>query len=296
MNRLLLSLLSVILALNLNAQTAKVKHVVLIGLDGFGAYALPEAEMPQLKKLMQNGSWSLKVRTVLPSSSGVNWASMLMGAGPTLHGYTEWNSAVPEIPSVFKNDAGMFPSIFSILKEQRPGATTALIHSWQGIDPLVQKGTTNYRVAGKDNDDLCVDSAVAIIKSKKPTLTFIHLDQPDGVGHKIGHHTKEYFEELKKVDLRIGRIVHAVKQAGIAGETVIIVSADHGGINKGHGGKTLDEVEIPWVAYGKGIKKNQELKNTMIIYDTAPTIAWLLGLKTPECWRGVPIKAITGTK
>lgn len=297
MNRFLaFFFLSLIVAGSLSAQTAKVKHVVLIGCDGFGAYALPDADMPNLKKLMANGSWSAKVRTVLPSSSGVNWASMLMGAGPTLHGYTEWNSAVPEIASAATNQAGMFPSIFSILKEQRPKATTALIHSWQGIDPLVQKGTTDYRVAAHDNEEVCVDSAVAIIKSKKPTLTFIHFDQPDGVGHNIGHRTKEYYEELKKVDARIGKIVEAVQQAGIAGETVIIVSADHGGINKGHGGKSLDEVNIPWVAYGKGIQKNQELKSTMIIYDTAPTIAWLLGLKTPQCWRGTPIREISARK
>ena len=55
--------------------------------------------MPNLKNLMKEGSWSLKARSVLPSSSAVNWASMIMGAGPTLHGYTEWNSAVPEISS-----------------------------------------------------------------------------------------------------------------------------------------------------------------------------------------------------
>ena len=112
------------------------------------------------------------------------------------------------------------------------------------------------------------------------------------MGHNIGHHTKEYFDQLKTVDIWIGKIVAAVKDAGIENETVIIISSDHGGINKGHGGKTLSEVDIPWIAYGKGIKKNQELKNTMVIFDTAPTIAWLLGLKTPESWRGIAIKQI----
>jgi len=71
------------------AQSKKIKHVVLVGFDGFGAYALPKAEMPNLKQMMQEGTYSTHVRTVLPSSSAVNWASMLMGAGPTTHGYTE---------------------------------------------------------------------------------------------------------------------------------------------------------------------------------------------------------------
>ncbi|ULT22243.1 alkaline phosphatase family protein [Sphingobacterium sp. E70] len=63
------------------AQSKKIKHVVLVGFDGFGAYALPKAEMPNLKKMMQDGTYSTHVRTVLPSSSAVNWASMLMGLG-----------------------------------------------------------------------------------------------------------------------------------------------------------------------------------------------------------------------
>jgi predicted AlkP superfamily pyrophosphatase or phosphodiesterase len=275
---------------HLFAQPSKISHVVLIGCDGFGAYAVPDADMPELKKLMQNGAWSLKARAVLPSSSAVNWASMLMGAGPTLHGYTEWNSAVPEIPSADKTPGGIFPSVFSLLKMQKPAASTALIFSWQGIDPLVEKGATDFRFAGKDNDDVCADTAVAVIIRQKPTLTFIHLDQPDGVGHNIGHRTKEYYEELKKVDARVGKIVAAVDKAGIADETVIIVTADHGGINKGHGGKSLDEVLIPWVIYGRGVKKNKALQNAIITYDTGATIAWLLGLNAPASWRGLPVK------
>ena len=58
----------------------KAKHVVLIGLDGWGAYSVNKAEMPNVKKLMEEGSYTLKKRSVLPSSSAVNWASMYMGA------------------------------------------------------------------------------------------------------------------------------------------------------------------------------------------------------------------------
>lgn len=272
------------------AQPSKVKHVILIGCDGFGAYALPGAEMPQLKKLMQGGAWSLTARSVLPSSSAVNWASMLMGAGPTVHGYTEWNSAVPEIPSADTSRFGLFPSVFSLLKEQRPEAVSALIYSWQGINPLVEEAATTIRVPAKDNDDFCADTAAAIIRAQKPVLTFVHLDQPDGVGHKVGHRTPEYYQELKKVDARIGKIVKAVEDAGIAEESVIIITADHGGKGKGHGGKSLDEVQIPWVIYGRRVQKGQALKHPIITYDTAATIAWLLKLKTPESWRGLPVK------
>lgn len=290
MRKIVMMLMSIWLPFAAMAQPSKVKHVILIGCDGFGAYALPEAEMPQLKKLMQEGAWSLTARSVLPSSSAVNWASLLMGAGPTVHGYTEWNSAVPEIPSADTSRFGLFPSVFSLLKEQRPDAVSALIYSWQGIGPLVEKDATTIRVAGKDKDDFCVDTAIAIIRTQKPVLTFVHLDEPDGVGHNIGHRTPEYYKELQKVDARIGRIVKAVEDAGIANESVIIVTADHGGKGKGHGGKSLDEVQIPWVVYGRGVQKGRALKQPIITYDTAATIAWLLKLKMPGSWRGLPVK------
>nr|WP_157246925.1 alkaline phosphatase [Pedobacter panaciterrae] len=93
-------------------------------------------------------------------------------------------------------------------------------------------------------------------------------------------------KQLQKVDVRIGKIIQAVKDAGIENETIIILSADHGGTGKGHGGKSLDEVEIPWVINGPGVKKNHEIKDVIITYDTGATIAWIFGLKTPQSWRG----------
>ena len=77
----------------------RAKHVVFIGLDGGGAYRREKANMPTVKQLMKDGSYTLEKRAVLPSSSAVNWSSMVMGAGPELHGYTEWGSKTPELPS-----------------------------------------------------------------------------------------------------------------------------------------------------------------------------------------------------
>ncbi|MCE2849571.1 MAG: alkaline phosphatase family protein, partial [Chitinophagaceae bacterium] len=54
----------------------KIKHVVLIGVDGMGAYAFKKAQLPLMQSMMANGSWSLEARSVLPSSSAANWASM----------------------------------------------------------------------------------------------------------------------------------------------------------------------------------------------------------------------------
>ena len=106
----------------------KAKHVVLIGLDGWGAYSLPKADMPNVKKLMEDGAYTLKKRSALPSSSAINWASMFMGAGPELHGYTEWGSKTPELPSRVLNKNGIFPTIFQLLRDARPKAEIGCLY------------------------------------------------------------------------------------------------------------------------------------------------------------------------
>ena len=288
--KLVLILLLALMASPIHAQLKHVKHVILIGTDGLGAYAIPKAEMPNLKSLIKKGSSSLKARSVLPSSSAVNWASMLMGAGPTFHGYTEWGSQVPEIPSIIKTKNNLFPSIYSVLRDQIPQAKSAAIYSWGGIGYLLEKDQIDFVVPTDDNDDRAISETVRIIKEHQPLFTFVHLDQPDGVGHGIGHDTPEYYAELKNVDRRIGQIIQAVKDAGIENETIIMVTSDHGGIDKGHGGKNLVEVEIPWIIAGPGVHKNKDLGSSIITYDTAATIAFILGLEVPQAWRGQAIK------
>ena len=122
----------------------KAKHVVLIGLDGWGAYSVNKAEMPNVKKLMEEGSYTLKKRSVLPSSSAVNWASMYMGAGPELHGYTEWGSQTPELPSRVVNKHGIFPTVFSLLRESDPKAEIGCICEWAGIRYVVDTLALSY--------------------------------------------------------------------------------------------------------------------------------------------------------
>ena len=87
----------------------------------------------------------------------------------------------------------------------------------------------------------------------------------------------------------IKRIIEATKTAGTFEKTIFIVTSDHGGIEKSHGGETLREMETPFVICGPGIKKGHKLETFMMQYDVASTIASALGLKQPELWRGRPV-------
>ncbi len=268
-----------------------VKHVILIGSDGFGAYAFKKAKVPNLRYLMEQGAYSLKARSVLPSSSAVNWASMIMGSGPELHGYTEWGSKTPELPSRIIGKGKIYPTIFSLIDEQLPESKKGVSYTWGGIGYLFEKDMVDLDFNG-ESDEKTKAKALDFIVKEKPTLTFIHFGEPDGVGHNIGHDTPEYYEAVEKIDSLIGDIVTVLKQNDLLDDTAIIFSSDHGGIGKGHGGKTLEEIEIPWIIYGKNIPQKGKLNSSVVTYDTAATIAYLLGLEIPDFWRGKTITEV----
>ena len=291
-----LLLLAICIALTACSSTQEnkpiAKHVVMIGLDGFGAYAYHKADMPNLKKLASEGSWSVNTRSVLPSSSAVNWASILMSSTPTQHGYTEWGSQTPEIPSSVISQYGKYPSIYTLIKEQQPENKTAVIYSWGGIIHLLEDQIIDFKLGTEGNDDKAVEESAKIIIKEKPTFTFIHLEEPDIVGHNLGHDSEGYYKELKNVDKRVGAIIDAVKEAGIENETIIMVVADHGGINTGHGGKDMMEVATPMVVKGPGIKANHEVSGQIMGFDYGITIARILKIKPHAAWRGSVIKDI----
>ena len=272
-----------------NIQTAK--HIILIGSDGFGAYAFAKSKTPNLRKMMQKGAYSLKARAVLPSSSAVNWASMIMGSGSELHGYTTWGSQKPELPSRVIGADSIYPTIFSLIDQQMPNAKKGVSYTWPGIGYLFEKSLVDLDFNGKEDPET-VAKALEVIVKEKPALMFIHLTHPDNEGHDIGHDTKEYYEAVEKVDALVGEIMATLEQNGLMDDTVILFTSDHGGIDKGHGGKTLLEVEIPWIVYGKNIPAKGELKSSIVTYDTAATITYLLGLAITDFWRGKPITEI----
>jgi arylsulfatase A-like enzyme len=81
----------------------------------------------------------------------------------------------------------------------------------------------------------------------------------------------------------------ALKDAGMTDRTIVLITADHGGVGKKHGGATMAEIEIPWILSGPGVAAGRELRKPVRTYDTAPTIAHILGVQPSECWIGRPV-------
>lgn len=276
-------------------RTPVAGHVIFIGLDGWGSFSVEKAEMPHVKALMEAGCYTLQKRAVLPSSSGANWATIFMGATPELHGYTTWDSSKRDIEPrvVLKN--GIFPTMFQLLRDARPEAEIGCLYEWEGIKYVVDTLSVGYWAQtpqGREFTDELKNMAVRYIKEKKPVLGAFIFDNPDHVGHVSGHDTPEYYANLKELDGYVGEIIAATKEAGIYDDCVFIVTSDHGGINKGHGGKSLQELETPFVIAGKGIKRGGEFTESMMQFDCASTIVRIFGLEQPQVWVGRPMMQV----
>ena len=271
-----------------SAKAPRMKHVVLIGSDGFSAEVIAKnpGKFPNLERMMQEGSYTLHARSVLPSSSAINWATLLMGAGSEMHGFTEWGSQTPEVKPIYVNKYGFFPGIFGEVREQMPDAVTGVIYSWNGIGYLYEKEAVDFNQAFPDDDDAVTRTACDFLKEKQPTLAFIYLAQPDGAGHTKGWMTPDYIAACEKIDSLVGVIYDCVKENMDPKSTAVIFVSDHGGKGTGHGGKTMEEMEAPYIVVGRGIPANHEIDRIVMRYDNAPTIAELLGIQSPEQWYG----------
>jgi len=272
------------------AQVPGVEHFVVIGVDGLSTEGVRRAKAPVLHRMMAEGAWTLHARGVMPTSSSPNWASMIMGAGPEQHGVlsNEWKPGDKAVEPTEVGPGGIFPTVFGQLRRQKPSSKIACFHDWGGFDRLVERNVCDKIVQPKGAVET-TNQAVAYLKEQKPNLLFIHLDHVDHAGHQHGHGTAEYDKAVAEADRLIGEVLTALKDAGIADKSVVLISSDHGGKGKGHGGATMGELEIPWILYGHGVAPGREISSPVNTYDTAATIAYVLGVTPPKCWIGRPV-------
>jgi predicted AlkP superfamily pyrophosphatase or phosphodiesterase len=279
------------LALASAQQFTPVKHVLVIGVDGLSPKGIQAARTPNLNKLMKTGAYSFTAQSVMPSVSSPNWASMIMGATPVEHGITsnEWERTDIREKTYCNGEKGeTFPSVFRVIREKYPEGDIACFHDWDGFGRLVEPGVSTI-IADCRGEDKTAQEAAFYLTTHQPLFTFVHLDHVDHAGHDEGWYTPTYTQAVEKLDKLVGELTTALQKANVYDQTVILVTADHGGIDKKHGGDTPEERTIPWIIAGPGIKKNVYLTRPIQTYDTAATLAYLLGCPAPACWIGKPV-------
>jgi predicted AlkP superfamily pyrophosphatase or phosphodiesterase len=295
-------LVAALCVLALSSRAApRAEHVFIISLDGGKPADIQQSRMPVLERLVAEGAHTWTANTIFPSTTLPGHTSMLTGVGPEKH-HILWNSWVPTngmvgVPTVFSEAkrAGFTTAMFVGKEKFRHLLRTNSVDEFNYHNSVARKvvksdsGVGKVKKEGTVLGDQVVRDAAAYIVQHKPNLCFIHFADPDVAGHKYGWGSTKQLKSFAQADADLDVVLKAIREAGIADESVVIVSADHGGHGKGHGTKSPEDMHIPWIAWGKGVRKGFTITAPVTTYDTAATALWLLDVTCPASLDGQPV-------
>jgi len=267
------------------------RHLILFGVDGLSVEGVADAKTPNIHALMKSGAWTFQMHSVRPTISAPNWASMIMGAPLELNSVTSnhWTTKNYPYPPACQSTSGMFPTVLGFEHQQHPNAKIGFFTDWDTYAHLFEPGVAT-RVVEHGSTDEVFSQALAYLGSDKPEVLVIHIDIVDHAGHGSGWGSPAYLAAVEKMDAMLGQLIETLDKLNLRKSTTVMFVVDHGGKGRAHGGDSAEEIEIPWVISGPGVKRNYELKgSTLMQYDTAATMAHILNVKPSPCWRGQAI-------
>jgi hypothetical protein len=264
-------------ATSLSRAAGAVRHVVIMSFDGLGGEAAREA-FPAAMVARAAFTWT--AQTTLPSSTLPAHTSMLTGVPPAVHGVrTNPTRPVGHL---------RLPTVFSIVAQH--GGTAAAFVTKPKLLYLMAPGTVGraelmpypqYPMVA------VVREAARHLARAQPQLLFIHLSDPDDAGHRYGWGSAPYRQTAAGVPEAVEVILDVLARMGRLEDSLVIVTADHGGRGRRHGGNTPAETTIPWLAFG-AVSAGPIIAPVMT-YDTAATAIAALGWPVPSSWAGRPV-------
>ena len=254
------------------------RRVLILSIDGLRPDAISLAPMPNIMNLMQSSAYSLSAQTIFPSSTLPSHASMLTGYCPQMHG-VDWNDYEPE------NGYAIGTDLFDIA--HAAGLYTSMFVGKRKLQQLTGPESLDQFVYVNDRESVLVDRLLEEFPQDFGVL-FIHFPLVDGMGHEHGWLSPEQFSVAFRADEAFGRVLAELDARNLRSETLIIITADHGGHDTTHGSSRPEDMTIPWIASGPGIQP-KVLTTIVHTMDTAATAAFALGLDYPDDWNGVPV-------
>jgi arylsulfatase A-like enzyme len=117
-------------------------------------------------------------------------------------------------------------------------------------------------------------------------------------GHPGPREIAEYYGMITAVDEQIGRILRVLEQEGLADDTIVLVSSDHGDMLSSQGSRLKrkpweESIRVPGILrFPKKVPKCQRPDVLFTHVDFAPTLLGLCGLTVPRAMQGTDLSAI----
>ena len=268
-------------ATSLERVESEDKRVLLVSVDGLGAYAINSSNFKSL--IYNHAAYTLTAQTVNPSVTLPAHMSMFHSVTPTTHGVTT---------NDYYSSSTRGNGITETLSEA--GLTSALFYDWGTLQYLSTNpdGVENnsFYTGSKHNYKTSIDtltSAVIDHMNTSPTdFTFLYYGHPDATGESAGFTSDSYYTAVNDVYNSLTYVLIAARELGYT----VIITADHGGGgyngNKAHGSTSPKDMYIPVFIIGDGIEAGASLGEGVSILDIAPTVVDLLGVEAEDYWVG----------
>ncbi|MEZ0397287.1 MAG: alkaline phosphatase family protein, partial [Anaerolineales bacterium] len=234
---------------------------------------------PTLTALMQTGAFSLAAQTTYPAATLPSHASMLTGLCPADHG-VDWNDYLPE--------RGYAQGLDLFDLAHAAGLRTVMVVGKEKLRQITEPSSLDEFTFINDRDLVIAAYVAQQVIPPGFGVLFVHFPTADDMGDAYGWMSPEYLSVLRRADQALASLLEALDSAGLRADTLLIVTADHGGHEFGHYTRLPVDMTIPWLVVGPGVRP-VELTEPVNVTDTAATAAWALGLPLPPEWDGLPV-------
>jgi predicted AlkP superfamily pyrophosphatase or phosphodiesterase len=233
--------------------------------DGLRPDAIAKTDTPNLRGLIARGAHTLEARTIDLSNTLPAHTSMLSAYPLSVH-KVSWDDYQP-------SKRITVPMLFTATRAQ--GLRSVAVVGKEKFLHYRDMGDADAFVLAQQGDDDVANQAIAQMAAPFDLL-FVHLPDVDLTGHAKGWMSAAYLERVTVADRAVGRLLAALPEGATA-----IVTADHGGHGFGHGTTLKEDVTIPWIIAGPGIRKGVTLTTPVTTLDTAATAARILEIGLP---------------
>jgi len=241
--------------------------VIAVSIDGLNPAAIrtlgPEGT-PTLHRLIERGASTLNARTereltdTLPNHTGMvtgRWIAAAKGG----HGVT-WNDDRMRPPTAHKAAGQPVASVFNVVR--RAQLSTAVFASKRKFSLFERSWPRSLdRSTIVPENTLLVRALRRDLAHQTRSFRFVHLSAPDLAGHAHGFMSPAYLDAVRVTDRLLGYVVTSIEANDtLAGNTVLIVTADHGGKGASHRVPTrLVNYRIPFIVWGSGVDPGADL-------------------------------------
>lgn len=193
------------------ADLAGISRVAVLVPDALGLYAwrLWRHEMPYLSSLHERNSVTL--RSVMPSITPVNFATMVTGTDVDGHGVRA------------REDDFACETLLDVVRQAGGQSAGVGLSGYTGSE-LLGRHADLWGNAGDGSDDAVADKVIAIADAHRPTFLIAQLGRVDDVFHRYGPSSRRVVPMLKGTDVRLRLLVEHLKPLGYG----TLILADHG--------------------------------------------------------------------